>query len=51
MCGIMYLLRAVLNMHVRNVSSRGPLSFMCLMFSLSQPCDLLLFLLLGRELW
>ena len=50
MCGIMFLLRAVLIMHVRNASPRGPLNFRCQMFSLSQHCDLL-FLLLGRELW
>ena len=34
MCGIMLLLR-VLNMPVRNVSTRGPMSFRCLMVSLS----------------
>ena len=34
MCGIMLLLRAVLNMLVRNASPRGPMCFRCLMFSL-----------------
>ena len=37
MCGIMLLLRAVLNMLVRNTSPRRPLCFRCLMFSLSGP--------------
>ena len=32
MCGIVLLLRAVLNMLLRNATPRGP---MCLMFSLS----------------
>ena len=35
------LLRAVLNMLVRNASPRGPVCYMCLMFSLSGPCELL----------
>ena len=39
-CGIMLLLRAVLNILVRNTSLRGPICFMCLMFSLSGPCEL-----------
>ena len=41
MCGIMLVLRAVFNMLVRNASPRGPMCFMCLMFSLSGPCELL----------
>ena len=39
--GIMFLLRAVLNILVRNASPRGPMCFRCLMFSLSGPCELL----------
>ena len=35
MCGIMLLLRAVLNMIVRNACPRGPMCFRCLIFSLS----------------
>ena len=53
MCGIMFALRAVFNMLVRNASPRGPMYFRCLMFNLSGPCELLflLFLLpLGPEL-
>ena len=45
MCGIMLVLRAVLNMLVRNASPRGPRCFRCLMFSLSGPCELLFFTL------
>ena len=37
----MFLLRAVLNMLVRNASLRGPMCFRCLIFSLSGPCELL----------
>ena len=33
MCGIVLLLRAVLNMLVRNASPRGPICFSRLMFS------------------
>ena len=44
MCGIMLLLRAVLNMLVRNASPRGPMCFRCLMFNLSGPCELLFLL-------
>ena len=44
MCGIMLLLRAVLNMLVRNTSPRGPMSFICLMFSLSGTFELLFLL-------
>ena len=40
----MFLLRAVLNMLVRNASPRGPMCFRCLIFSLSGPCELLFFL-------
>ena len=45
-CGIMLLLRAVLNMLARNVSPKGPMSmcFKCLMYSLSEPCELLFLL-------
>ena len=32
MCGIMLLLRAVLNMLVRNARPRGPMCFRCMMF-------------------
>ena len=42
-CGIMLMLRAVFNMRMRNASPRGPMSFSCLMFSLSGPCELLFF--------
>ena len=34
MCGIMFVLRVVFNMLVRNASPRGPMCFRCLMFSL-----------------
>ena len=34
------LLRAVLNILVRNPSPRGPMCFKCLIFSLSGPCEL-----------
>ena len=44
MCGIMLLLRSALNMLVRNASPRGPMSFRCLMFSLSGLCELLFLL-------
>ena len=44
MCGIMLLLRAVLNMLVMIASSRGHMCFRCLMFSLSGPCELLFLL-------
>ena len=37
----MFLLRAVLNILVRNASTRGPMYFRCLVFSLSGPCELL----------
>ena len=43
-CGIMLLLRTVLNMLVRNGSPRGPMCFRCLMFNLSGPCELLFLL-------
>ena len=39
--GIRFLLRAVLNILVRNASPRGPMCFRCLIFSLSGPCELL----------
>ena len=44
MCGIILVLRAVLNMLVRNGSPRGPVCFRFLMFSLSGPCGLLFLL-------
>ena len=40
----MVLLRADLNMLVRNASARGPMCFRCLIFSLSGPCELLILL-------
>ena len=49
-----YVVRAVLNMIVRNANPRGHMCFWCLMFSLSGPCELLFLLLLlpfGPELW
>ena len=42
--GIMFLLRAVLNILVRNASPRGPMCFRCLIFNLSGPCELLFLL-------
>ena len=54
MCGIMLVLRAVLNILVRNASPRGAMCFRCLMFSLSGPCVLLFLLVLlplALELW
>ena len=44
MCGIMLVSRAVFNMLVRNASPRGPMSFTCLMFNMSGPCELLFLL-------
>ena len=41
---IMFLLRAVLNILVRNASPRGPMCFRCLVFSVSGPCELLFLL-------
>ena len=41
MCGIMLVF---LNMLVRNPSTRGPICFRYLMFSLSGPCELLFLL-------
>ena len=37
----MLLLRAVLNILVRNASPRGPMCVRCLIFSMSGPCELL----------
>ena len=37
--------KAVFNMLVSNASPRGPMCFRCLMFSLSEPCELLFLLL------
>ena len=42
--GIMFLLRAVLNILVRNASPRGPMCFRCLIFNLSGLCELLFLL-------
>ena len=39
--GIMFLLRTVLNILVRNARPRGPMCFRCLIFSMSGPCELL----------
>ena len=44
MCGIMLLLRVVLNILVRNASPRGHMCFRCLVLSLSGPCKLLFLL-------
>ena len=41
---IMFLLRAVLNILVRNASPRGPMCFRCLIFNLPWPCELLFLL-------
>ena len=38
----MFLLRAVLNIFVRNASPRGPMCFRFLIFYLSGPCEYLL---------
>ena len=45
MCGIILLLRAVLNMLVRNACPRRNMCFRCLMFSLSGHFNLLFFTL------
>ena len=37
----MFLLRAGLNILVRNASPRGPMCFRCLIYNLSGPCELL----------
>ena len=44
MWGIMFLLRAVLNILLRNASPRGTMCFRCLIFNLSGPCELLFIL-------
>ena len=44
MCGIRLVLRAVLNILVRNANPRGPMCFRCLIFNLSGPCELLFLL-------
>ena len=44
--GIMFLLRAVLNILVRNASPRGPMCFRCLIFNMSGPCELLFYFVL-----
>ena len=41
----MLLLKAVLNILVRNASPRGPMCFRCLIFNMSGPCELLFILL------
>ena len=40
----MFLLRAVLNILVRNASPRGPMCFRWLIFNVSEPCELLFLL-------
>ena len=40
----MLVLRAVFNMFVKNESPRGLMCFRCLIFSLSEPCELLFLL-------
>ena len=51
MCEVLcFLLRAVLNILVRNASPRGPMCFRCLIFNLSGPCELL-FLLYYISSW
>ena len=49
MFGIMLLLRAVLNMLVRNASPSGPICFRCPMFSLYGPCELLFFVFIANR--
>ena len=44
MCGIMLVLRAVIDMIVRNASPKGPMCFRCPMFNLSGSCELLFLL-------
>ena len=44
MYGIMVVLRAAFNILVRNASPRVHMCFRCLMFSLGEPCELLLLL-------
>ena len=46
----MFLLRAVLNILVRNASPRGPMCSRCLIFNLSGPYELL-FLLSFISFW
>ena len=46
----MFLLRAVLNILVRNASPRGPMCFRYLIFNLSGPCELLFLLCLYSRL-
>ena len=46
----MLLIRAVLNILVRNASPRGPMCLRCLIFSVSRPCELL-FLLCFIACW
>ena len=46
---IMFLLRAVLNILVRNTSPRGPIIFRLLIVRLSGPCELLFFTSWTRE--
>ena len=41
---IIFWLRVVLNILVRNASPRGPMCFRCLIFSVSGPCELLFLL-------
>ena len=44
------VVKSSLNILVRNASSRGPMCFRCLIFSLSGPCELL-FLLCFIAFW
>ena len=39
MCGNILVLRAVLNILVRNAGPRVPMCFRCMIFSLSGPCE------------
>ena len=50
MCDSMLVLRAVLNILVRNANPGGPMCFMCLIFNMSGPCELL-FLLCSIASW
>ena len=44
MCEVLFLLRAVLNILVKNASTRGPMCFRCLIFGLPRPCEFLFLL-------
>ena len=54
MCSNILVLRAVLNMLVRNASPIVPMCFRCMIFRLSGPCELLFYLVvlpLGPRVW